>query len=330
MAHDHPHDHSDEDHSGHDHEHGHNHDHDHGHHHHAVPTDFSRAFLIGIILNLSFVVIEAVYGYLANSLSLLADAGHNLGDVLGLALAWGAATLSKKQATDRYSYGLKSTSIMAALINATVLFLAVGAIIMEAIQRLMHPNPIVGATVMIVAAIGIGVNGFTAYLFAKGNHDLNIRGAFLHMIGDALISVGVVIAGFVYLHTGWLWLDPVVSILVSLIIFYGTFGLLKESLNLALHAVPKNIDLSSVRDFLMSQAGVQGVHDLHVWAMSTTEVAMTCHLATQNTELFLTTGRLQQIANEIEKKFGIGHSTIQVDNESDISDCVKDSNESCH
>ena len=317
MAHDHSHDHEEHDHSDHDHGHGH-------YHHHAVPKDFSRAFLVGIILNVSFVGIEAVYGFFSNSLSLLADAGHNLGDVLGLALAWGAAHLSKKQATDRFSYGLKSTSIMAALINAAVLLLAVGAIMMESIQRFMHPNPIHGMTVVTVAAIGICVNGFTALLFSTGHHDLNVRGAFMHMLSDALISLGVVISAFIYLKTGWVWLDPVVSILVSAIIFWGTFGLLKESINLALHAVPENISLKDVRDFLMKQAGVKDVHDLHVWAMSTTEVAMTCHLSTENTELFYTTDRLQHISDKIEHEFGIVHSTIQVDHESAVGHCVKD------
>jgi cobalt-zinc-cadmium efflux system protein len=318
MAHDHSHD---DDHSGHD----HGHDHSHGHHHHPVPKDFSRAFLIGILLNVSFVGVEAVYGFFSDSLSLLADAGHNLGDVLGLALAWGAAYLSKKRATDRYSYGLKSSSIMAALINASILLVAVGAIILEAVQRLLHPHLMVGMTVIIIAAIGILVNGFTAFLFSSGKHsDLNVRGAFLHMLSDALISAGVVIAGFIYLKTGWPWLDPVVSIVVSIVILMGTFGLLKESVNLSLHAVPEHIDLNEVRDFLLKQTGVCEVHDLHVWAMSTTEVAMTCHLATKDPSLFCANGRLQKISDEIDHKFQIVHSTIQVDHEADIEHCVKD------
>ena len=283
-------------------------------HHHSESSDFGKAFLIGILLNISFVAVEAGYGFFSNSLSLLADAGHNLGDVLGLALAWGAAHLSKKKATDRYSYGLKSTSIMAALINAAILLLAIGAIILEAIQRLQNPHPIEGMTVVIVAAIGIGVNGFTAYLFSSGeNADLNIRGAFLHMLSDTLISIGVVVSALIYLKTGWIWLDSLVSIMVSIVIFVGTFGLLKESMNLALHGVPDHIDLKMVRDFLLNQKGVIEVSDLHVWAMSTTEVAMTCHLSTKKKELFLEKDRVPKISDDIEKEFGIVHSTIQVD-----------------
>jgi cobalt-zinc-cadmium efflux system protein len=308
------------DHSSHDHDHE-----GHAHHHHTVPSDFNRAFLIGIILNVSFVAIEAAYGFFSNSLSLLADAGHNLSDVLGLGLAWGAVYLSKKEVSDRYSYGLKSSSIMAALINALVLSIAIGAIVLGAIQRLVHPNPMDGKIVIVVAAIGILVNGFTAYLFSSSDKsDLNLRGAFLHMLSDALISLGVVIAGVVYLQTGWTWIDPVVSIFVSVVIFFSTIGLLRESANLALHAVPKQIDLKIVRAFLLREAGVKEVHDLHVWAMSTTEIAMTCHLSTHNPELFFTSGRLQKIADDIEHQFGICHSTIQVDHESAVEHCVKD------
>ena len=280
---------------------------------------------------MAFVVVEALYGFFANSLSLLADAGHNLGDVLGLALAWGAAYLSKKQATDRYSYGLKSTSIMAALINAAVLLIAIGAIVMEAVQRFLNPNPVQGMTVIVVAAIGILINGFTAYLFHSGKDaDLNVRGAFLHMLSDMLISLAVVVSGFIYLKTGWLWLDPVMSILVSVVIFVGTFGLLKESMNLALHAVPEKIDLNLVRKFLLDQPGVKDVHDLHVWAMSTTEVALTCHLSTSNTEVLLRQGCLQEISDELEHQFGIVHSTIQVDHESEVGHCVKDTHHADH
>jgi cobalt-zinc-cadmium efflux system protein len=308
------------DHSSHDHEHE-----GHAHHHHAVPGDFNRAFLIGIILNVSFVAIEAAYGFFSNSLSLLADAGHNLSDVLGLGLAWGAVYLSKKEVSDRYSYGLKSSSIMAALINALVLSIAIGAIVLGAIQRLVHPNFIDGKIVIVVAAVGILVNGFTAYLFSSSDKsDLNLRGAFLHMLSDALISLGVVIAGVVYLQTGWTWIDPLVSIFVSIVIFFSTIGLLRESANLALHAVPKQIDLKIVRAFLLREAGVKDVHDLHVWAMSTTEIALTCHLSTHNPELFFTSGRLQKIADDIEHRFGICHSTIQVDHESAVAHCVKD------
>ena len=214
---------------------------------------------------------------------------------------------------------------MAALINALVLSVAIGAIVLGAVQRLIHPNYMVGKIVIIVAAVGILVNGFTAYLFSSAEKDdLNVRGAFLHMLSDALISLGVVIAGFIYIKTGWSWIDPVVSILVSVVIFFSTIGLLRESANLALHGVPKKIDLKIVRAFLLRETGVKDVHDLHVWAMSTTEIALTCHLSTHNPEMFFTTGRLQKISDEIEHRFGICHSTIQIDHESSVDHCVKD------
>ena len=312
MAHDHSHFHSD-------------HTHSHGHAHPPPAERLSRAFLIGIALNSAFVLIEAFYGFISNSLSLLADAGHNLGDVLGLGLAWGATYLAKKKVSDRYSYGLKSSSIMAALINAAILMVAIGAIALEAVQRLMHPNLVQASIVMAVAAAGILINGFTAYLFSFGREsDLNVRAAFFHLASDALISVGVVISAFVYLKTGWQWIDPAVSILISILILFGTLSLLKESFNLALHAVPAHIDLKAVRNFLLKESGVVAVHDLHVWAMSTTEVALSCHLSTQDAALFLENSRLQKIATDIEHEFGIIHSTIQVDHESDVQHCVSD------
>jgi cobalt-zinc-cadmium efflux system protein len=317
-----PHDHS---HSDFDHHHDHDHHPGHGHSHGLPSGDMGRAFLIGIVLNSAFVVIEAFYGFFTHSLSLLADAGHNLGDVLGLGLAMGAAYLSKKKVSDRYSYGLKSSSIVAALVNSSILMVAIGAIILEAVQRFMSPHAVEAPTVMVVAAIGILINGFTAYLFSSGREgDLNVRAAFVHMVGDALISLGVVISAFLYLKTGWVWIDPLVSIGISVAIFVSTLGVLKEALNLALHGVPSHIDLNTVRAFLLEEAGVTAIHDLHVWAMSTTEVALSCHLTTQNAELFMAQGRLQRLSDEIEGRFGIVHSTIQVDHESDVPHCVSD------
>jgi cobalt-zinc-cadmium efflux system protein len=247
--------------------------------------------------------------------------------VLGLALAWGAAYLSKRKASDRFSYGLKSSSILAAWLNGAILLIAIGAILLGAIQRLLSPHAIVAPVVMAVAGAGILVNGFTAYLFSSGQKsDLNVRAAFLHMLSDALISAGVVVAAFIYMKTGWEWLDPAVSLVITVVIFFGTLNVVKESTNLALHAVPAHLHLNEVRQYLLSEDGVKEVHDLHVWAMSTTEVALTCHLSTADTDLFYATDRLQKIADEIEHRFGIVHSTIQVDHESAVGRCVIDSN----
>ena len=298
-----------------------NHDHNHSH----SKSKHGKAFAIGIFLNLFFVGIEAVYGYVAHSLALLADAGHNLSDVLGLALAWGASYLSTRKVSSRYSYGLKSSSIMAAFLNAIFLLVAIGGILWEAIQRIEHPNPIEAGVVMCVAAIGILVNGFTAWLFMAGQkEDINIRAAFLHMASDALVSVGVVLAGLIYLKTGWLWLDPVVSIGISIVIIFGTYGLLKESVNLSLHAVPQGINFDEVRTFLESQVEVKKVHDLHIWAMSTTDTALTCHLVLEQPELFLKEGKLLRVLHDLDEKFHIEHSTIQLDRVADVHNCIHD------
>ncbi|MDR3475826.1 MAG: cation diffusion facilitator family transporter [Devosia sp.] len=295
----------------------HTHDHDHGHVHaheghvHA-PASFGRAFAIGIALNTAFVVIEFVFGFLGNSVALMADAGHNLGDVLGLLVAWAATVLVKRAPSTRFTYGLRGSSILAALFNAVLLLLAVGAISLEAVQRLGHPEPVAAGTVMIVAAIGIAVNGATAMLFASGSRgDLNIRGAFTHMAADALVSVGVVVAGLVILVTGWLWLDPVVSLLINVVIIWGTLGLLRGSVRMSLAAVPEEIDPEAVRTFLGQQPGVASVHDLHIWSMSTTETAMTAHLvmpAGPPGDAFL-----HHICDELERDFGIGHATVQIE-----------------
>ncbi len=236
-------------------EHDHDHDHDHDHHgHHHAPASFGRAFAIGVALNLGFVVLEAVYGLIGHSVALLADAGHNLGDVLGLAVAWLASELAKRAPSPRFSYGLGHATILAALFNAVFLLVAVGAISWEAILRLSAPEPVAGATVMIVAAAGIVVNGVTAWLFAGGSDDLNIRGAFLHMLADALVAAGVVVAGLVISVTGWLWLDPVASLAINAVIVFGTWRLLRESLGMSMAAAPAGVDPAQVRAYLASHA----------------------------------------------------------------------------
>ncbi len=314
MAHD-DHDHDDHAHDGDEHDHARHH-HGGGGHVHA-PASFGKAFAIGIALNFGFVVVEAVYGVLGHSVALLADAGHNLGDVLGLAVAWLASELVKRAPTARYSYGLRGSSILAALFNAVFLLVAVGAISWEAIQRLGAPEPVAGKTVMIVAAIGIVINGVTAWLFASGRKDdLNLRGAFMHMAADALVSAGVVAAGLVILLTGWVWLDPVVSLAINAIIVWGTWSLLRDSLAMSMAAVPPHIDAAEVRAFLASQSPVASVHDLHIWSMSTTEVALTCHLVTPDAypgDLFL-----HDLAAQLAKRFRIDHATIQIETDSSV------------
>jgi cobalt-zinc-cadmium efflux system protein len=299
---------------GHDH-HGHDHDHDHGHglfghHHHAPPADFGRAFVIGIVLNLGFVIVEAVYGIVANSVALLADAGHNLSDVAGLAAAWGATVLAKRAATARFTYGMRSSSILAALFNAVLLLVAIGAVAWESIQRLADPQPVAGVTVIAVAAAGIAVNGFTAWLFSRGS-DLNTRAAFAHMLSDAVVSAGVVVAGFVILRTGWTWLDPVVSLVISAIIVAGTWGLLRDAVTMALQGVPPGVELDTVRARLAALPGVAQTHHVHIWPVSTTETALTAHLlcpAGHPGDAFLC-----EAAAMLEHDFGIGHATFQIE-----------------
>lgn len=301
----------------HDHDHNqtpHDHDHSSGHsHEHAhAPKDFGRAFALGTALNLGFVIIEALYGFIANSTALLADAGHNLSDVLGLLVAWGAAVLVKRAAPPRFTYGYGSTSVLAALTNAIVLLVAVGMIVLEAVQRFAAPEPVQSGTVMIVAAIGIAINGFTAWLFASGGDgDVNIRGAYLHMMSDALVSLGVVVAALLMWLTGWLWLDPSVSLIISAFIVYGTWGLLREATGLALHAVPKDIDLERVADHLGKLPGVTAIHDLHIWPLSTTETALTCHLvipAGHPGDAFL-----ERAITSLHTAFEIRHATLQIE-----------------
>ena len=281
----------------------------HAGHSHA-PADFGRAFAIGVALNLGFVVVEAVYGIASHSVALLADSGHNLSDVLGLLLAWGATVLAKKSPTPRRTYGFRSSSILAALLNALLLLVAIGAIAWESIGRFVRPEPVQTGTVIVVALVGVAINTATALLFMRGQkEDLNIRGAFLHMAADAGISLGVVIAGLVIRYTGWFWLDPTVSLVLVGVIFWGTWGLLKESVNLSLHAVPEGINEAGVRAYLETLPGVTSVHDLHIWAMSTTEAALSAHLV--RTDATGGDALLAQIGRDLHDDFGIEHPTIQ-------------------
>lgn len=281
-------------------------------HEHKLPQKNNRAFKLGIGINLLFIVIEAGFGLSAASLSLLADAGHNLSDVLGLAAAWAAAILMQKKRNSRKTYGYRKSSILAALFNAVFLLIAIGGITVEAIQRLFAPQPLAETPVMIVAGIGILVNGFTAYLFMKEQRqDLNIRGAFLHMAADTLVSAGVVIAAVIIRATGWFWLDPVISLAIAVIIFSGTWGLLKEALDLSLDAVPKEIQLEEVAAFIMSQPTVSAYHDLHVWSLSTTEIALTVHICRDSLTDY--NAFIQLLDQGLAERFNIRHSTIQVE-----------------
>lgn len=316
-AHDHDHDHDHHDH-GHAHGHAHGRDH-HGHHHHA-PKDFGRAFAIGTALNLGFVVVEATAGLVTHSLALLADAGHNLSDVLGLLMAWGAVVLAKRAPSARRTYGLRKGTILASLANAALLLIAVGAIAWEAVRRFAAPEPIQTGPVMVVAAVGIAINTATALMFMRGSkEDLNVRGAFLHMAADAAVSAGVVLAALAMTFTGWLWLDPVVSLLIVAVIVLGTWGLLRDSLDLALDAAPRGVDTAKVRDWLAARPGVSEVHDLHIWAMSTTETAMTAHVVRpldEGHDQFL-----HDACAELASKFNIGHVTIQVETSGGAHSC---------
>lgn len=277
---------------------------------HYSPVNFGSAFAIGVTLNLGFVVLEVVFGIIAQSLALVADAGHNLSDVLGLLLAWGASTLSQRAPTERRTYGLKSSSILAALFNAIFLLVSVGAIAWEAVRRLDHPPIVDGEMIIWVSAIGIVVNTITALLFFPGRkRDLNIRGAFMHMAADAAVSLGVVVAGFAILASGFLWIDPVISLVIAAVIVWGTWGLLRDSVNLALHAVPEGIEMRAVREYLAGLPHVTAVHDLHVWPMSTTETALTAHLVRDVDDCDCSL--LDKAARELRERFQIQHATLQ-------------------
>lgn len=298
-------------HHHHAHDHG-GHGHAHGHGHSHAPVAFDRAFLIGISLNIVFVLVEAGFGFVADSVALLADAGHNLSDVLGLAIAWGGATLARRAPSKRFTYGYKGSTILAALLNAIFLLVALGAIILEAAQRLAEPAPVAGAIVSAVAAVGLVINLSTALLFARGRKDdINIRGAFLHMASDAAVSAGVVIVGGVILLTGLTWLDPAVSIVIALLIVWQTWGLFRESVEMSLAAVPRAIDYDAVGAALADLPGVARIHDLHIWPMSTTETVLTAHLlmpAGQPGDAFLLDTQAM-----LRKRFGIGHATVQIE-----------------
>lgn len=308
---------------GHNHHHGHEHpldrasSHGHAHGHAHAPPRFGRAFAVGIALNLGFVGVEAGYGFVASSMALIADALHNLGDVLGLLVAWIATVLARRLPSQTHTYGLKRGTILAALFNAVLLLMAVGAIVLEAVQRFTQPAAVASVTVMVVAALGIVINGITARLFYAGRqHDINIRGAYLHMLYDALVSLGVLMAGATIWLTGWMWLDPAVSLVVAAVILIGTWGLLKGALGMSLDAVPSGIALVDVERFIHEQPGVTAVHDLHVWPMSTTETALTCHCVMPGGhpgDAFLVA-----LANQLRERFGIHHATVQIEIDADI------------
>lgn len=282
------------------------------HEHHSVPTNINHAFKLGILINLIFVFIETIFGFSANALSLIADAGHNLSDVLGLVVSWVAVLLSSRPRTSNRTYGYKRSSILAALFNAIFLLVAIGGILVEALQRLQNPQPVAENKVIVVALIGILINGFTAYLFMKDqHHDLNVKGAFLHMAADTLVSVGVVVAAVIVKFTNWFWLDPVISLVIAVIIFIGTWGLLRDAVNLSLDAVPKAVDYDEVKKFIEATPGVLAIHDLHIWGISTTENALTVHICRQtlaNNNQFL-----EKLDHELTKNFALSHITIQVE-----------------
>ena len=294
----------------------------HAHAHAHAPADFGRAFAIGIGLNLAFVAAEVVFGFVANSMSLLADAGHNLSDVLGLVLAWAAAMMARRARSPRFTYGFKKAPILAALGNSLLLLIAVGAIGAEAVRRLFHTSATEGGTVIVVAAAGILINGVTAMLFARGRrHDINIQGAFLHMAADALVSAAVVVAGLAILWTGQQWIDPAMSLVVALVILWSTIGLLRESVWMSLAGVPSGIALDAVEAALSTIEGVEAVHDLHIWPLSTTETALTAHIVTAQANY--PDALLEAARTLLHDRFHIEHCTIQVerDHPSHHSDC---------
>lgn len=291
------------------------------HIHRGKYHDFSQAFAIGIFLNVVYIIIEVIYGILINSMALLADAGHNFSDVLGLVLAWGATYLAKTATTEKRTYGMRKSTILAAFINAIILMIAVGAISIEAIRKLIYPEPVQGKTMMIVAGIGFIINAITAFMFMKGREtDLNIKGAFLHMAADAGVSLGVVIAGLIIYYTNWFWIDPIISIIIVLVITLGTWSLLKESFFLSMDAVPNNINFKEVESYLKNLEQVHDVHDLHIWAMSTTETALSVHLVLD--EYPSDNKFAESIKKNLHDDFNIEHPTIQFELTSSTNNCI--------
>jgi cobalt-zinc-cadmium efflux system protein len=303
-------------------EHKHTHSKESGHSHSHTPTNFGLAFGIAIGLNLIFVVIELFYGFVSNSTALIADATHNFGDVIGLVLAYGSYLLAKKIPNSKYTYGLKSSTILATIVSGILLLVATGSIIWEAIQRFIEPAPIVGITVFVVASIGIFINSVSAFLLSRGGKDINIKSAFLHLVADAMVSVGVVIAGLIIMYTGYAYVDPIVSLIIAGVIIYSSWGLFREAVKLSLQAVPQGIDLQRVKKFLNSYENIKEVHDLHIWAISTSEVALTCHILLKDEQMKLDLNRL---SHALEHEFEINHATIQVESESDKEKCKLES-----
>lgn len=291
-----------------------------GHHsHHHDPGNHAKAFGFGIALNLAYIAVEVLVGLSVNSMALLADAGHNASDVFSLGLAWTGSHLSRTPPTARHTYGLRRSSILASLANAIILLIAIGAIALESVQRFSHPQEVPGVTLMCVAGLGVAINAATAALFMRGRReDLNIRSAFLHMAADAGVSAGVIVAGLIIKGTGWSWIDPIVSLVIVLVIAWGTWGLLKESMDLALDAVPKGIDPEKVRSYLGALPGIDSVHDLHIWGMSTTQSALTVHLVKPDGRI--DDELLNEICHELHERFGVEHATIQFETGA-IQDC---------
>ncbi len=295
----------------------------HSHEHTAI--NYDRAFGAGVILNVLYIVAEVVCGLMINSTALLADAGHNLSDVLGLSLAWGATHLAKMPRTDKRTYGFRKSTILAALLNALILMIAVGAISVEAVRKMFEPEQVAGQAMALVAGVGVLINGATALLFSRGREkDLNIRGAYLHMAADAAVSLGVVAAGVVISVTGWSLIDPLLSLAIVAFITLGTWNLLRESFHLSMDAVPRSLALEEVRGCLCSLDGVKEVHDLHVWAMSTTEIALTAHLVTSTTSTEHDDMLLKRATTELHGRFGIEHSTIQIERLSQNHNCSEE------